>query len=61
MYSFHAVGSKEATDWVAERALKFLRGESADVVAAPRQSLNLVKLSSEKRKVVDKCANYLEK
>lgn len=61
VYSFHAVGSKEAAGWVAERALKILRGESTDVVAALRQSLNLAKLSSEKRKAVDKCANYLEK
>lgn len=60
-YSFHAVGSKEAEEWVAERALKILRGEAVEVAGAMRQSATLHKLGSEKRKAVNKCADYLEK
>jgi len=60
-YSFHAVGSKEAEDWVAERALKILRGEAAEVALGLRQEAKLHKLRAEKRKAVSKCADYLEK
>ena len=60
-YSFHAVGSKEAEEWVARRALKILQGEAAAVATGMRQSAKLHKLRSAKRKAVKKCADYLEK
>jgi len=60
-YAFHAVGSVEAQDWVAERALKILQGKAAEVICGLRQSATFHQLSSDKRKAVDKCADYLEK
>jgi hypothetical protein len=58
-YGFYAVGSKEAADWVAERALKILQGKAGSVAASLRESLH--QLRAEKRKAVVKCADYLEK
>jgi hypothetical protein len=58
---FHAIGSIEAEKWVAERALNILRGQAATVAIGLRQSATLHQLSSDKRKAVDKCADYLEK
>ena len=60
-YGFHAVGSVESENWVAERALKILQGEATDVAHGLRQGATLHQLSSDKRKAVDKCADYLEK
>jgi hypothetical protein len=60
-YGFHAVGSFEAENWVAERALKILQGKASDVARGLRQSATLHQLSSDKRKAVDKCADYLTK
>jgi hypothetical protein len=60
-HSFHSVGSKEAEKWVSERALQILRGNAADVAAAMCASATYMRLSAAKRKVVNKCANYLEK
>jgi hypothetical protein len=60
-YGFHAVGSVEAENWVAERALQILQGGAANVACGLRQSATLHQLSSDKRKAVDKCADYLEK
>lgn len=60
-YGFYAVGSVEAENWVAERALLILRGGAADVACGMRQSATLHQLSPDKRKAVDKCADYLEK
>lgn len=60
-YGFHAVGSVEAENWVAERALQILRGEAAVLAQGLRQSATLHQLSSDKRKAVDKCTDYLEK
>jgi hypothetical protein len=58
-YSFCAVGSKEAQEWVCERALKILQGKASAVARGLREGLN--QLSREKRKAVKKCADYLEK
>ncbi|MEJ2417546.1 MAG: ISKra4 family transposase, partial [Exilibacterium sp.] len=58
-YSFHAVSSQEAEQWVTERALKILQGKSTEVAAGMRRSATLKNLSQEKRKAVDKCAGYL--
>ncbi|NTW36776.1 MAG: ISKra4 family transposase [Syntrophobacteraceae bacterium] len=60
-YSFYAVGSKEAEDWVAGWALKILQGQACTAAIGLRQSATLHQLSSDKRKAVDKCADYLEK
>jgi len=60
-YSFCAVGSKEAEQWVAERALKILQGNASGVAKRLRQSTGLDKLSQDKRKAVEKCADYLKK
>lgn len=60
-HSFHSVGSKEAEEWVSERALEILRGNAADVAAAMCQGPEFMKLSAIKRQVVKKCANYLQK
>jgi hypothetical protein len=46
---------------VAERALKVLQGKAAEVVSGLRQGATFHQLSSDKRKAVDKCADYLEK
>lgn len=59
-YCFHEVGSEEAEQWVAERALKILRGKSADVAAGMRRSATRKNLSQTDRKAVDKCADYLK-
>ena len=58
-HSFCATGSKEAQQWVCERALKILQGKASAVAQELRQGLS--KLSREKRKAVKKCAEYLEK
>jgi hypothetical protein len=58
-YSFFAVGSDKAQQWVRERALKILRGNSSAVAQDLRQTL--IQLSGEKRKAAQKCADYLEK
>jgi hypothetical protein len=60
-YGFHPIGSIESEYWVAERALKVLQGKAAEVVSGLRQGATFHQLSSDKRKAVDKCADYLEK
>jgi hypothetical protein len=60
-FGFHAVGSIEAENWVAEQALKVLRGEAGAVASGLRQSATIHQLAADQRKAVDKCADYLEK
>lgn len=60
-YSFCSVGSKDAEEWVAERALKILRGEAKSVAAEMRLSATVHRLSKDKSKAVEKCADYLQK
>jgi hypothetical protein len=60
-YAFHPVGSKEAEQWVSQRALLILQGKAQSVAAQMRQSARVNKLGSKKRKPVIKCADYLEK
>jgi len=60
-FSFHAVGSKEAEAWVADQALRILRGEAERVALQMRERMLAHKLGKEKRKAVEKCADYLEK
>jgi hypothetical protein len=60
-HGFFAAGSKEAEEWVSARALAILRGEAKSVAGELRRSAALKDLGKEKRKVVEKCAGYLEK
>lgn len=60
-YCFHKDGSEEAEQWVLERALHILKGKVSDVAAGMRRSATLQKLPADKRKAVDKCADYLLK
>ncbi len=56
-YSFNAVDSEEAEQWVIERAVKILQGQSVEIAAGMRRSATRRNLSQEKRKAVDKCTN----
>ena len=58
-YSFFKEGSAEAEQWVTERALRILRGESSQVAAGMRRSATKRGLSETKREAVDTCARYL--
>ena len=60
-YGFHPESSPEAEAWVTERALRILQGQSSEVAAGMRRSATLRGLSANKRKSVDKCADYLLK
>ena len=60
-YTLHSEGSKEAEDWVSQRALQILNGKSSDVAAGIRRSATLRGLDSAARKPVDTCADYLLK
>lgn len=51
----------ERDKWVRERLLGILQGKCTDVAAGMRRSATLRKLSDEKRKPVDTCADYLLK
>ncbi len=57
-YCFHSEGSQEAEQWVKERALRVLEGQSSNVAAGIRRSATRKDLLPENRKAVDKCANY---
>ncbi len=56
---FHSPTSQQAEDWVSERLLRILEGQSSSVAAQMRRCATLLPLSAEKRSPVDKCANYL--
>lgn len=60
-HGFYAVGSKEAEQWVADKALKILKGEAKGVATEILRDAKSHKLRSEKRKAARKCADYLEK
>lgn len=55
------VGSKDAEDWVAKRALRILQGKASGVAAGIRRSATLNGLAKDARKGIDDCANYLLK
>ncbi len=58
-FVFHSPSSKQAEDWMSERLLRILQGQSSLVAAGMRRSATLRELQSEQRLSVDKCANYL--
>lgn len=60
-FCFFASGSQEAQEWVQQRALRILLGQSSEVAAGIRRSATLQNLSPSARENVDKCANYLLK
>ena len=56
---FNEETSQEAQDWVTQRLLEILRGNSSHVAAGIRRSATLRKLNEKDREPVDKCADYL--
>ena len=58
-FVFHSPSSKQAEDWVSERLLRILKGQSSLVASGMRRSATLRQLKIEQRSAVDKCANYL--
>jgi hypothetical protein len=60
-HGFFAVGSKEARAWVAEQALKILKGKAGTVAVNMRRKATREQLGQTQRKPVDKCADYLTK
>lgn len=57
----HEETSKDAEQWVNERLLAILRGESSSVAAGMRRSATKRGLAKDARKPIDTCANYLLK
>lgn len=60
-HCLNAVGSKEAEQWVADRALSILQGKASTVAAGMRRSATLRGRDKDARKAIDDCANYLLK
>ncbi len=61
-HCIHSVGSDQAEEWVKEKALQVLRGDAgSSVVANLRYGATCDQLNRNKRKPVDKCADYLDK
>jgi hypothetical protein len=60
-FCFHTEGSEAAEAWVAGRALQILKGKASDAAAGMRRSATSRQLSTEERKPVDTCADYLLK
>jgi hypothetical protein len=58
-YCFHPPGSEQAEAWVAERALRILKGNASTVAGGIRRSATLRGLSEKDREAVDECAEYL--
>lgn len=58
-FAFYDKGSKAAEEWVSERLLRLLKGESSQVAAGIRRSATLRNLTKSAREAVDACCNYL--
>lgn len=59
-YSFHAEGSTEAEEWVTQRLIGMLQGQSGGYIARGiRRNADAANLSADKRKAVNACARYL--
>jgi hypothetical protein len=59
-YSFHPEASTQAEEWVTQRLIGLLQGQSGGYIARGiRRNANAVKLSADKRKAVNACARYL--
>jgi hypothetical protein len=60
-HCFHPVGATQAEEWVKDRALQVLRGEAKNVAVDLRRSATREQFPKNRRKPVDKCADYLDK
>ena len=58
---FHREGSPELACWAWTRVRRILEGRSSQVAAAMRRAATVAGLSSDTRKPVDTCADYLLK
>ena len=58
---FHREGSPDAAHWAWTRVQSILEGKARRVAAAMRRAATVAGLSSDTRKPVDTCANYLLK
>ena len=58
---FHREGSPDAAHWAWTRVQSILEGKSSKVAAAMRRAATVAGLSSDTRKPVDTCADYLQK
>lgn len=58
-YVFNERESQQAEQWVSERLLEILRGNSSAVAAGIRRSATLRDFKPEERKAADDCADYL--
>ena len=58
---FHREGSPELECWAWTRVRRILEGKASRVAAAMRRAATVAGLSSDIRKPVDTCANYLQK
>jgi hypothetical protein len=57
--AFHDEESREREDWVSERLLRILRGQSSAVAGGIRRSATLRELDGKARQAVDRCCDYL--
>lgn len=57
--AFHDEESQEREDWVSERLLRILRGQSSAVAGGIRRSATLRELDGKARQAVDRCCDYL--
>jgi len=60
-HGLFSVGSQEAQAWVAEQALRLLKGEASSVAVDMRRKATRQQLTQKQREPVDKCAGYLTK
>ena len=58
---FHREGSPDAAHWAWTRVQNILEGKARRVAAAMRRAATVAGLSSDARKPVDTCADYLQK
>jgi hypothetical protein len=58
-YCLYDEGTRQAEQWVMARGRAILEGRASHVAAGIRRSATLRGLEGNKRKVVDRCANYL--
>lgn len=59
--AFHEEPGPERSEWVSDKLLRILCGESSGVAAGIRRSATLRALSQKQRQEVDRCAGYLLK
>jgi len=59
--ALHGEGFPETEAWVTERLLRLLRGQVSGVAAGMRRSATKRALTPERRRPVDRCADYLLK